>query len=1081
MKFTLLIPQSLLFHITKLNTIKMKLFLSLFLLLSTSINFAQSPLWLRHPAISPDGSTIAFNYKGDIYLVDSKGGEAKAVTTHQDHDFMPVWSPDGKTLAFASDRYGNYDIFTMPSTGGAAIRLTYNSSNDLPSSIDADGNVYFSSSRLDSYLNSQFPSGQLPELYSINKKGELNQVLTTPAEGAVWNKDKTKLLYHDKKGYENEWRKHHKSSVTRDIWIYEPKTKDHKQLTTFTGEDRNPVWSSDEKSFYYLSEESGSFNVWKMNIENGSKTQLTKFEKHPVRFLTKSNDETLSFSYDGELYTLKEGGEPTKINISINSDNDFNTIEQIDVKGEVSEVTLSPNGKEIAFVARGEIFVSSLDFSESKRITDTPEQERSICFSPDGRSILFASERNDSWNIYKISLQRDEEKLFYSSTLLKEEPILVTDKETFQPKYSPDGKEVAFLEERVILKVLNLETKKVRTILDKKYNYSYEDGDQDFEWSPDGKWFLVQYLPYNRWNQDIGLISADGKKIINLTESGYECTSPKWMMDGEAIIWFSGRHGMKSHGSWGSQSDAYAMFLTEDAYDKFKLTEAEFQQMKDAKKDESKDKEKKEEANNTKALVFELDKAKDRTERLTINSSSLSDAILTKDGTKLFYLSSFEHGYDLWVQDFKKNETKLLAKLGTGNGHLKFDKDEKNIIVFSNNKIQKVNAESGKATPVSYSAKMNLNKQEEYAYIFDHVWRQTLKKFYVVDMHGVDWEFYKKEYAKFLPHINNEADLAEMLSELLGELNASHTGSYYRSKSHKGDHTASLGFYPDQSYKGKGIKVVEIIDKSPLLINGSKAKEGMIITKINGEEIQNMPQYYRLLNNQSDNNILVTFTIDGKENSQVFKPISKGEMNNLTYERYVKKMNEMVEKLSGGKLGYVHVKGMNDESFRQVYSDALGKHADKEALIVDTRFNGGGWLHDDLATFLSGKVYATFLPRGQNMGHEPLEKWYKPSAILIGEGNYSDAHGFPFAYRSLNIGKAIGMPVPGTMTAVWWEWQINPSIVFGIPQVGIEGNDGKLQENNQFEPDLKVKNDYKSVAEGEDKQLAAAVKLLLGE
>ena len=170
---------------------------------------------------------------------------------------------------------------------------------------------------------------------------------------------------------------------------------------------------------------------------------------------------------------------------------------------------------------------------------------------------------------------------------------------------------------------------------------------------------------------------------------------------------------------------------------------------------------------------------------------------------------------------------------------------------------------------------------------------------------------------------------------------------------------------------------------------------------------------------------------------------------------------------------------MNDASFRQVYSDALGKHADKEALIVDTRFNGGGWLHDDLATFLGGKMYATFLPRGQKIGNEPLSKWYRPSTVLIGEGNYSDAHGFPFAYRSLGIGKTIGMPVPGTMTAVWWETQINRNIYFGIPQVGIQDLDGKLQENYQFEPDIKVKNDYKSVSEGRDKQIEAAVKHLL--
>ena len=1061
----------------------MKLVSLISLLFIATNTFSNKPMWMRYPAISPDGSMVAFNYKGDIYLVSSSGGNAYAITTHSAHDFMPTWSPDGKTIAFASNRYGNYDIFTMSSKGGNATRLTYHSSDDYPSSIDGSDNIYFTSSRLDSYLNSQFPSRILSELYSINQDKELNQVLTTPAESSVWNKDNTKLIYHDRVGYENAWRKHHTSSVTRDIWMYNAKTKTHTQLTNFKGEDRNPVWSKDEQYFYYLSEESGSFNIWKKNISDESKTQITNLKNHPVRFLTISNDGTLSFGFDGEIYTISGSQEPKKIAVQINNDDDFNTTKLIDVKGDVSEIVLSPNGKELAFVARGEIFVTALDYSKTKRITNTTEQERSISFSPDGRSILFASERNESWNIYQVKLGRKEEKFFYASTLLKEEVLLETDQETFQPQFSPDGKELAFLEERVILRVMNLKSKKIRTILDKKYNYSYSDGDQAYEWSPDGKWFLVQYLPYNRWNGDVGLVSADGKKLINLTESGYECSSPKWVMEGEAIIWFSGRNGMKSHGSWGSQGDAYAMFLTEDAYNQFNLSEAELDQKKESKKKD--DKTNKEESSKDGELMnqleFDMAKAKDRTKRLTIHSSRLSDAILTKDGSKLFYLSSFEKGFDLWVQDFRKNETKLLSKLGTSYGYLKFDEEESNIIVMTNKAIQKISVSGGAPKYVAYSAEVELNQKDEFEYIFNHAWRQTLKKFYVEDMHDVDWEFYKDEYSKFLPHINNGPDFSEMLSELLGELNASHTGSGYRSRIKRGDRTSSLGIYPDYDYDGNGIKVIEIIDKSPLLINRSNAEPGMIITKIDGEKIDNMPHYYSLLKNQTDKNILLTYIISGKEYSQVFKPISMGAMNNLTYERYVKNRNKQIEKLSDGRLGYVHVRGMNDASFRQVYSDALGKHADKEGLIVDTRFNGGGWLHDDLATFLDGKMYATFLPRGQKIGNEPLSKWYRPSTVIIGEGNYSDAHGFPFAYRSLDIGKTIGMPVPGTMTAVWWESQINENIYFGIPQVGIQDLDGKLQENYQFEPDIKVKNDYKSVSEGRDKQIEEAVKHLLGE
>ena len=189
---------------------------------------------------------------------------------------------------------------------------------------------------------------------------------------------------------------------------------------------------------------------------------------------------------------------------------------------------------------------------------------------------------------------------------------------------------------------------------------------------------------------------------------------------------------------------------------------------------------------------------------------------------------------------------------------------------------------------------------------------------------------------------------------------------------------------------------------------------------------------------------------------------------------------EMVEKLSGGRIGYVHVEGMDSPSFREVYSNALGKYRTCEALIVDTRHNGGGWLHDDLATFLDGKAYIEFKPRGQYIGTEPYSKWTKPSCVLVCEDNYSDASGFPYTYRTLGIGKLIGTPVPGTMTAVWWETQINSSIVFGIPEVGSWGiKEGRFLENYQLEPDILVNNDPASVLEGKDQQLEAAVKEML--
>ena len=1079
---------------------KLLLTLSLFSTLSLlCIAQGNEPLWMRYPAISPDGQEIVFSYKGDLYKVASAGGAAVPLTLHNAHDFYPVWSHDGKSIAFASNRYGNYDVYVMPSTGGTAQRLTYHSSSDYPTDFSVKNDqVLFYSSRVDDANNQQFPSGVLPELYQVSIKGGMpKQVITTPAIDAKYSKDQNSMVFHDRKGYEDNFRKHHTSSVTRDIWWYDIQSEKYKQLTTFEGEDRNPVYTADQKSIYYLSEEKGSFNIFKMDLSYpGTSTQLTTLDKHPIRYLSVSDDDLLCFHYNGEIYTMKEGGSPQKVAIEIVADSRYNDEQIVGVKN-AQELALSPNGKEVAFTHRGEVFVCSIKGGTTKRITNTPEQERSISFSPDGKSILYASERDGSWNIYQSSLSRESEKYFAHATVLKEEAIVLSDKETFQPSYSPDGKEVAFLEERTTLKVINLDSKKTRLIMDGNKNYSYSDGDQHYAWSPDSKWFLVEFNQPNQWISQAGLVDAKGgSEPINLTQSGYNNYYPRFMMDGKMMLWFSDRDGMKNDASWGGEADAYGMFFTQEAFDKYKLdkedyellSEEEKEKKDEEKKDDEKDKEKKDDKKKddkkdkkVEPIKIELDGIEDRKVRLTVHSSRLSEGILSKDGQNLYYLARFEKGTDLWKTDLRTRETKLLVKLGAnGVRDLILDKEGKHLFVLANGKISKIEIESGKKSGVNYKAEMVLNERAEREYIFEHIWRQVQKKFYKVDLHGVDWDFYKKEYARFIPHINNNQDFSEMLSELLGELNASHTGAFARGGDEKDDRTACLGLFYDEGYDGNGLLVKEVMDKGPLDKNDSKVKAGTIIEKIDGIEITADINYYKLLNRKVDQNTLLALynPKDGKRWEEIVKPISQGGENELRYQRWVKNCRAIVEKASGGKVGYVHVRGMNDRSYRVVYEEVLGKNFGKDALIVDTRFNGGGWLHDDLATFLSGKQYMTFMPRGQKLGSEPQFKWNKPSMVVMSESNYSDAHMFPYTYRALGIGKLIGMPVAGTGTAVWWE-RLQNGMVFGIPQVGMVGEDGKYLENNQLEPDYKVANDPGKVSKGMDQQLEEAVKELL--
>ena len=1059
----------------------------------------EGPLWTRYCAISPDGATIAFTYKGDLYTVPSAGGVARQLTTNAAYDTRPVWSPDGRQIAFASARKGSLDVYVVGKDGGVPTRLTTHSGNEIPVVFSDNDHVLFQAQVMPAAKDLSFPSKNFPQIYSVSVAGGRPVLFSSlTMEDISFAPDGCSWLYHDKKGYEDAWRKHHTSSITRDIWLCEEKAggRSYRKLTSFDGEDRTPVWAADGRSFYYLSERDGSFNIYRRDLDNDNSVQLTRHTKHPVRFLTAAADGTLCYGFDGEIYTLKAGGEPQKVAISIVSDrSDEELIRQIKSEG-ATEIAVSPEGKEVAFILRGDIFVTSTEYETTRQVTDTPEQERSIDFAPDGRSLVYASERDGLWQIYRTSLEKPEEKYFTYATALCEERLTNSSVTSFQPSFSPDGKSVAFLENRTTLRVLDLATKATRTVMDGKYEYSYSDGDQWFEWSPDSRWLLSGYIGYGGWNNsDVALVNASGNgEIHNLTQSGYNDSNAKWVLGGKAMIWESDRAGYRSHGSWGAESDIYIMFFDLDAYDRFRLSKEELALVEEAEKAdkekvEANDKDKKkgnkvdaDEVKPVEPLEFDLDNCRDRIIRLTVNSSHLRDAFLTEKGDKLYYQTSFEGGVDLWEHDLKENKTRILLK-NVGGGSLKPDKKGENLFVCSGGKIKKLEIEAGKIEPVAFKALFNYRPYGERQYMFDHIWRQVADKFYDADLHGVDWAGYKASYARFLPHINNNYDFQEMLSEMLGELNGSHTGARYSAPGPTFQ-TACLGAFFDDRYEGDGLKIEEVIAKGPFAVKNSGVKAGCVIEKIDGQPIRAGEDYFPLLEGKAGKQVRLAI-YDPATNRRfdvTVKAIDIARQNALLYDRWVERNRRLVDKLSGGRIAYVHVQGMNSPSFRTVYSELLSdKNRQKEAAIVDTRHNGGGWLHDDLVTLLAGKEYQRFMPRGQYIGSDPYNKWLKPSCVLVCEDNYSNAHGFPWVYKELKVGKLVGTPVPGTMTAVWWEMLIDPTMVFGIPQVGCVDMRGQYMENNLLRPDIEVYNNPARSTEGEDEQLEAAVKVMLEE
>lgn len=1053
--------------------------------------------WLRYVAISPDASNIAFCYKGDIFVVPTSGGQARQLTFNPAYDFAPVWSPDGRRIAFASDRYGNFDIYVVSTEGGAPRRITTHSTREVPHAFSPDGKHIVYEANIQAPAASAFWRSY-SQLYRISVDGGRPEpIFAVPAEESTFSPDGRYIYYDDVKGNENRWRKHHTSSVVKDIWQFDTSTGKHRRLTSTVAESRNAAVSPDGKQIYFLAERNGgSFNVYSMPVDNPSdERRLTSFKRNPVRFLTIARNGTLCYTFEGEIYTQSVDGKPHRIDVDVVADYAAADRQQLRLSRDASQVEISPDGKQMAMVIRGDVFVTSAEYTTTKRITATAEQERSVSFSPDSRTLLYTGEREGRWNIYTAHVSDDKATDFANAALVEEKCIYHASKGAgaFAPKFSPDGKKIAFFDDRRYVTVVDVATGKAQRIDNGDTIFSTTDSGMELAWSPDSEWLTLTHTPYKHWPYDvIGLLKADGSQPVHsIVASGYSCSSPRFVMGGKAVLFLSDRYGMRSHASWGSLDDAFLVFLTQKAYDEFRLSKEEAELAKEyaVKSDTTKTKTAVSEGSATarkgatakvESVEIELDGIEDRVVRLTVNSSNMASAVLTDDGEKLYYLSSFEGNYDLWCNELRKRKTSLVQKLDSRWGELSLSGDQKTLYVNSTSAPMKYNIAASKREPIAYDARFTVDMPAERACLFDHIVEQVRYKLFDASLFGVDWDYYAAFYRRFLPYINNNYDFSELASELLGELNVSHTGCrYYPSTG--GDATAELGLLFDWNHTGDGLLVDEVVEGSQLDKADSRVKAGMIVEQINGTPIRRGEDYFPLLNLVAGTNIQITvYDPATKERwNQTLKPVSRAAMNDLYYRRWVKNNEQMVERLSGGRLGYVHLRSMNDDSYRTIYSDLLGKYNLKEGVVIDTRYNGGGRLHEDVEVLFSGRKYISQIQRSREACDMPSRRWNRPSIMLTCEANYSNAHGTPYVYSYCHLGSLVGMPVPGTMSSVWWETLPSRDLVFGIPVTGMRTNEGYYLENTQLEPDIKVALVPEEIVAGRDRQVEAAVEELL--
>lgn len=1034
--------------------------------------------WLRYPAISPDGQFIAFSHSGQLWMVNANGGEATPLTSGEFYSTRPVWSADSKTLAFASKRNGNFDVLVTTVDGGTPRRLTHHSADDLPYAFSADGaTVYFGSSRIGSpqtELVGSFYKNQ--QLYTVPAAGgAVKLLIPTAAIDAALSPDGKNLVYDHCPVYENEWRKGGVSDGTRDLWLYDFSTGKHRPLTTNRGEDRNGCFSPDGKSIYYISEQNGgSFNVYQIDISTDAAPRaITNHQGRPVRFVSMDRKGTLVYVHDGKIYRRDAASSESKaLDIRFRQSPLVSGTFSTSALRFASEIAARPDGSELAIIARGEIFVVSTTTGQSRRLTATPAFEQHVSFSPDGRSLLYCSERDGVSEVYEIFLPEGHTG-FTAPGKLDETKLIASKVDLLFPTYSPDGKRIAYLENRNRIKAWDRQKNTTTEPLPPGHIYSYMDGDHQFTWSPDGR-FILSTVGSIAGDIDIALSDASGKEPpVNLSQSGYGDGNPFFMPDGKAVLWTSNREGMRSPEGQGLQADIFIAHLTQESYAAFKQaragTPASPQAQANASASDWKPQTESIRHRITRLTPYSLDNV------LSIKAYPDGKAILVLAVNGLGQMAGYRIG--ITEPSFAQLFVKPLNYVSVA-----MDNSGTALYGIGPAGLEKISLADGKSSPIPFTAQMDYDPQGEMAWLFQHLWQMTKLKFYQPDMHGRDWDAIRADYAKYLPTIQAWEDFCDLMGEMAGELNASHMGCFWQHQPELADATAALGIYTDPTHNGPGVKIQEILTGGPCDLSLQPIASGSTITMIDGVEILHEEHLHHLLNQKAGTPVEVTLMAPSAKEAQrmIISPISVADEKELAIDRWVRNRGELTTKRSKGRLGYLYISAMDTPNYQRAVDYVFGEARDKEGLVIDVRFNRGGNLHDQLVALFTGEVTADFVARdGYHASRIPSNRWGKPSTLIANAASYSDGSIFPHLYQRMKIGNIVGARVPGTGTAVWWMEMLNKDIKYGIPQLGAKDRISDWFENSETVPEIMIYNTPNDIATGRDLQLEAAIDDLL--
>ncbi len=990
-------------------------------------------------SLSPDGKMIAFTYGGDIWTVSSRGGAASRLTVHEAVDALSRWSPDGRFIAYSSLRNGNYDIFLVPAQGGPSRQVTQSTANDWVGDWSPDGKKLLFYSQRDTKTYSLFT------LDLTNKAVKKVAEDTDALRFGAWSPDGKQIAYT--RAGQPWWRPWYRGSVAAQTIVKDLTTGKVKTLYKTNRQQFWPLWSEDSKSVYVtMLAGNNTPNLFRIPAAGGSPLQVTQHTKDAVRWPSIArNGSAIVYTLDGDLYlTDSKTGVTRRVEVIARSEDKVNNEERQVLTSGASEAEPSPDGKQIAFVLKGELWTvptGANPNNDTKRLTDDPANDNDIVWSPDGKRIAFVSDRGNQPDLYVMeAATRMVTRL--TNDLAAESA----------PQFSPDGKWISFAKAglKAGLYLVSSGGGAEKLLASGNGNNNFGIGISSHTWSPYSK--QVVFTRMDRYeNTDLWLLNVTDPKAapVNVSKHPDGNEAPQFTKDGRTLLFLSGRGG----------GGLYQIPL-EEPDDQVDDKDADGKPK--PKPDHSKD--------------VKVDLA-DISLRAKLVAGGVTDYAVTPDSKTVV----FRQGSGFLSVPLAGGTPVPLAPNEPGSGIRIAQDGTKFFYLGANGFLRSLPIGGGTPAPIAFSAVYTFNRKRQYEQAFNEFYRRYGQAFYDASLHGVDWKAQRDRYETQLEGVGTPEEFANLLSEMVGEVNGSHSEISSASKL-GGPQTATLGLFYEETYPGPGLKVSRVMPKGPADKPSTRINPGDYVLTIDGTALSSFTEdYYNLLLDKAGKPVELTVNSKPvKEGARTvrIKPISPLEWNDLEYERMVRENRARVEKLSGGKLAYLHIRAMNGPSLdrfnREFAEEALGK----DGLVLDIRGNSGGNTHDAILNALSRKVYGFTQPRDGLRMSQPVKALTKPILLLIDQNSYSDGEIFPAGFRALNLGRIVGVATPGYVIGTYGGTLVDGT-GFRLPSWGWYTADGRNMENLGIPPDITIEKTAEDVAADRDPQLEKAVQLAL--